>query len=56
MFDGELAETTDTIELPDCEYVESLLEVFRYIYSDEVNLKGSNAMGVLCPTAIWFLH
>ena len=46
MFYGDLAETTDSIELPDCEY-ESLLELFRYIYSDEVNLSGSNLMGVL---------
>ena len=46
MFYGELAETTDSIELPDCEY-ESLLELFRYMYSDEVNLSGSNVMGVL---------
>ena len=46
MFYGELAETRDSIELPDCEY-ESLLELFRYIYSDEVNLSGSNVMGVL---------
>ena len=46
MFSGELAETRDSIELPDCEY-ESLLELFRYIYSDEVNLSGSNVMGVL---------
>ena len=46
MFYGELAETTDFIELPDCEY-DSLLELFRYIYSDEVNLSGSNLMGVL---------
>jgi len=46
MFDGELAETGDSIELPDCEY-ESLLELFRYMYSDEVNLSGSNVMGVL---------
>ena len=46
MFYGELAETKDTIELPDCDY-ESLLELFRYIYSDEVNLSGSNVMGVL---------
>jgi len=46
MFYGELAETTDSIELPDCEY-ESLLELFRYIYSDEVILSGSNVMGVL---------
>ena len=46
MFYGKLAETTDCIELPDCEY-DSLLELFRYMYSDEVNLSGSNVMGVL---------
>jgi len=46
MFYGELAETREKIELPDCEY-ESLLELFRYIYSDEVILSGSNVMGVL---------
>ena len=46
VFYGELAETTDSIELPDCEY-DSLLELFRYMYSDEVNLSGSNVMGVL---------
>ena len=46
MFYGELAETRDSIELPDCEY-ESLLELFRYMYSDEVNLSGSNVMEVL---------
>ena len=37
MFYGELAETRGSIELPDCEY-ESLLELFRYMYSDEVIL------------------
>ena len=46
MFYGELAETKDTIELPDCDY-ESLLELFRYMYSDKVNLSVSNVMGVL---------
>ena len=46
MFYGELAETRDSIELPDCEY-ESLLELFRYIYIDEATLCGSNVMGVL---------
>jgi len=46
MFYGELAETSDSIELPDCEY-DSLLELFRYMYSDEVNLSDSNVMGVL---------
>ncbi|XP_015766362.1 PREDICTED: BTB/POZ domain-containing protein 6-like [Acropora digitifera] len=46
MFYGDLAETRDSIELPDCEY-DSLMELFRYLYSDEVNLSGSNVMGVL---------
>ena len=46
MFYGELAETKDTIQLPDSDY-ESLLELFRYLYSDEVNLSGSNVLGVL---------
>ena len=46
MLYGELAETRDTIELPDCQY-DSLLEFFRYLYSDEVNLSGSTVMGVL---------
>ncbi len=46
MFYGELAKTRDSIELPDCEN-ESLLESFRYMYSDEVNLSGCNVMGVL---------
>ncbi len=46
MFYGELAETGASVELPDCEY-ESLLELFRYMYSDEVQLSGSNVMGVL---------
>ena len=46
MFYGELAETRESIELPDCDF-ESLLELFRYMYSDEVNLSGSNVMRVL---------
>ena len=46
MFYGQMAETKDSIELPDCEY-KSLLEMFRYLYSDVVNLSGSNVMQVL---------
>ena len=46
MFFGEMAETKNSIELPDCEY-ESLLELFRYLYTDEVNLTGINVMHVL---------
>ena len=46
MFYGELAETRDTIELPDCEH-DSLLELFRYMYSDVVKLNESNVMRVL---------
>jgi len=46
MFYGQMAETTDSIELPDCDY-ESLLELFRFMYTDEANLSGSNVMQVL---------
>ena len=46
MFYGHLAETKNSIELPDCDY-ESLLEMFRYLYSDKVNLSGRNVMQVL---------
>ena len=46
MFYGQMAETKNSIEVPDCEY-ESLLEMFRYLYSDKVNLSGSNVMQVL---------
>ena len=42
----KMAETTDSIELPDCEY-ESLLELFRFMYTDEANLSGSNVMQVM---------
>ena len=46
MFYGEMAETTGTVQLPDCDY-ESLLELFRYLYCDDVKLSGSNVMQVL---------
>ena len=46
MFCGQMAETTDSIELPDC-HCESLLELFRFLYTDKVNLNGSNVMQVL---------
>ena len=46
MFNGEIAETSDSIDLPDCDY-ESLLELLRYIYSDEAKLNGDNVMQVL---------
>ena len=46
MFYGEMAETTGTVQLPDCDY-ESLLELFRYVYSDDVKLSGSNVIQVL---------
>jgi len=46
MFYGEMVETSGTIQLPDCDY-ESLLELFRFLYSDEVKLSGSNVMQVL---------
>ena len=43
MFYGELAETIDSIELPDCEY--EFVRVVCYMYSDEFS--GINVMGVL---------
>jgi len=46
MFYGQMVKTKSSIELPDCDY-ESLLEMFRYLYSDKVNLSGSNVMKVL---------
>ncbi|XP_044184489.1 BTB/POZ domain-containing protein 6-like [Acropora millepora] len=46
MFYGQMSDTRDSIEVPDCDY-ESLLELFRFIYSDEVELTGSNVMHVL---------
>ena len=46
MFYGEMAETTGTVQLPDCAY-ESLLELFRYLYCDDVKLSGSNVMQVI---------
>ena len=57
MFYGQMAETKDCIELPDCDY-DSLLELFRFLYSDEVTLSGSNVMQVMYYTckSTWCLH
>ena len=46
MFNGELSEKSDSIDLPDCEY-EGVLEMLRYMYSGEVELEESNVMQVL---------
>ncbi|XP_015777436.1 PREDICTED: BTB/POZ domain-containing protein 6-like [Acropora digitifera] len=47
MFYGQGADPSiRSIEVPDCDY-ESLLELFRFIYSDEVELTGSNVIRVL---------
>jgi len=46
MFYGELAETKDFVEISDCEY-ESLLELLRFIYSDEANLNPDNVMQLM---------
>lgn len=46
MFNGELPETGDTVEVLDCEF-ETLLEFVRFLYSDEVTLSGSNVLQVL---------
>ena len=46
MFYGELAEKKESIDIPDCNH-KSLLELFRFMYSDEVNLNADNVMQVL---------
>ena len=46
MFYGQMAETKDAIELPDCDY-DSLLELFRFLYCDGVTLSESNVMQVI---------
>ena len=46
MFCGEMAEKSDTIDLPDCEY-EGMLEMLRYMYSNEVELNERNVLQVL---------
>ena len=46
MFYGELAEKKDTVEISDCEY-DSLLEMFRFIYSDKATLTADNVMELL---------
>jgi len=48
MFYGELAEKKDLIDISDCDH-KSLLELFRFLYSDEVNLNADNVMQV------WYL-
>lgn len=40
MFYGDLVEKKDSIDVADCEY-ESLLELFRFLYSDEVNFNAA---------------
>ena len=47
MFYGQMAENIgDSVELTDCDY-ESLLELFRFLYSDEVKLKKANVVAVM---------
>ena len=46
MFYGQLAEKKDSIEISDCEY-EGLLELLRFMYSDETNLTPGNVMQLM---------
>ncbi|XP_078344859.1 BTB/POZ domain-containing protein 6-B-like [Oculina patagonica] len=46
MFCGELAEKSDSVDLPDCEY-EGVLEMLRHMYSGKAELNESNVMQVL---------
>ena len=46
MFYGEMAEKSDSIDLPDCEY-EGVREMLRYMYSGKVGLNQRNVVQVL---------
>lgn len=46
MFYGDIAETGDAIELPDCDS-ESFLEFLRFLYCDEINLTGNGVLQIL---------
>ena len=46
MFYGKMAEKSDSVDLPDCEY-EGVLEMLRYMYSEKLELNESNVMQVL---------
>ncbi|KAL9958704.1 hypothetical protein ACROYT_G035754, partial [Oculina patagonica] len=46
MFCGELAERSDSVDLPDCEY-DGVLEMLRYMYSGKAKLNENNVMQVL---------
>ena len=46
MFFGKVTEVKDPVEICECEY-ESLLELFRFIYSDEAKLNADNVMQLL---------
>ena len=46
MFYGKAAEMKESVEISDCEY-ESLLELFRFMYSDKANLNADNVMQLL---------
>ena len=46
MFCGEIAEKSDSVDLPDCEY-EGVLEMLRYMYSGKAELNENNVMQVM---------
>ena len=46
MFCGDMAEIKEEIDLPDCEY-DGIIELLRYIYTDEVCLSKINVLQVL---------
>ena len=46
MFCGKMAEKSNAVELPDCEY-EAVLEMLRFMYSEKVELNESNVMQVM---------
>ena len=47
MFHGSLAETSNLIEVPDCECKEDFLEFLKFLYTDECDLSWENIFPVL---------
>ena len=54
MFCGEMADKSESIDLPDCDY-EGVFEMLRYLYSEEVKLNESNVMQALHVTKKYIL-
>ena len=55
MFCGKMADKSDSVDLPDCEY-EGVMEMLRYMYSEKTELNESNVMQVLYVAKKYMVH